>query len=146
MHIHTACWFGQSSAQSCACNDTACRNRAMQNNPTQQMCCQWVDQVNNMDPQSLNDPRGTPLGFLQIEYRGTDSNLPDLCIRVNYPQPLRNIRYVVVSVSLVPCFDFIICHTVVIYYRWRHNHKYGRFIIHVIIAAYIHEQENTSIC
>ena len=96
--VNIACWFGQGSAQ-CACNDTACRNTAMQNNPNQQMCCRWVDQFNDMNPNSLNDPNGTPLGFLLDQYRGTDSNLPDLCVQVNFPTPLRNIRYVVVAVS-----------------------------------------------
>ena len=94
----TVCLFGQGSAQ-CACNDTACRNRAMENSPNQQMCCRWVDQFNDMNPNSLNDPNGTPLGFLLDQYRGTDSNLPDLCVRVFFPTPLRNIRYIVVSVS-----------------------------------------------
>lgn len=96
--LFLACWFGQGSAQ-CACNDTACRNTAMQNNPNQQMCCRWVDQVNDMNPNSLNDPNGTPLGFLLDQYRGTDSNLPDLCVQVNFPTPLKNIRYVVVAVE-----------------------------------------------
>lgn len=71
----------------------------MQNNPTQQMCCQWVPQPNDTDPESLDDPRGTPLGFMLLEYRGTDFNRPDLCVHIDYPTPLRNIRYVVASVS-----------------------------------------------
>ena len=95
---HTACWFGQSSAQ-CMCNDTACVYQVVNENPNTQMCCEWVPQPSDTDPESLNDPRGTPLGFALLEYRGTDSNLPDLCVRVNFPSPLRNIRYVVAAVS-----------------------------------------------
>ena len=95
---HKACWFGQSSAQ-CMCNDTACVNQAANDNPNSQMCCEWVPQPSDTDPESLNDPRATPLGFALLEYRGTDSNLPDLCVQVNFPQPRRNIRYVVAAVS-----------------------------------------------
>ena len=98
--LHPVCCLRQGSAQLCACNDTACQSQTMQNNPTQQQtCCQWVPQPIDTDPQSLNDPNGTPLGFLLAEYRGTDSNLPDYCVRFDYPTPLRNFRYVVVSVS-----------------------------------------------
>ncbi len=97
---HAACWFGQSSAQ-CACNDTGCVNTAIQNNPNaQSVCCNWVAQPIDTNPQSLNDADGTPLGFSLLEYRGTDSNLPNLCVRVSFPTPLRNIRYVVAAVSL----------------------------------------------
>ena len=103
MSLRTACWFGQSSAQ-CNCNDTACRNQAMQDNPDTQMCCTWVPQPIDTDPNSLNDANGTPLGFRLDEYQGTDSNLPDLCVRVNYPTPRENVRYVVVSVSLACSF------------------------------------------
>lgn len=109
--VCTACLFGQSRAQ-CACNDTACRNQAMENNPTTQMCCRWVEQPNDTNPNSLNDPNGTPLGFLLDQYRGTDSNLPDLCVRVNFPTPLKNIRYIVVSVSLVKNLDYM--HNIII--------------------------------
>ena len=76
-------------------------NRVANDNPNIQMCCLWVPQSYDTDPNSLNDPSATPLGFALLEYRGTNSNLPDLCVRVNFPSPLRNIRYVVAAVS--PC-------------------------------------------
>ena len=78
-------------------------NTAIRNNPTaQSICCNWVTQPVDTNPESLNDPDGTPLGFSLLEYRGTDSNQPNLCVQVSYPTPLPagTIRYVVAAVSL----------------------------------------------
>ena len=107
------------------CNDTACVNQVVNENPNTQMCCEWVPQPSDTDPESLNDPRGTPLGFALLEYRGTDSNLPDLCVRVNFPSPLRNIQYVVAAVS--PC---IICYII--------NRRVPMQLIHVQMSLHAH--------
>ena len=74
----------------------------MQANPNQQMCCDWAPQPFDTNPNSLDDPNGTPLGFSLLEYHGTDSDQPDLCVRVSYPTSLNNVRigYVVAAVSL----------------------------------------------
>ena len=72
----------------------------MQNNSMTQECCQWVPQFDDMNPQSLNEADGTPLGFIGLQYRGTDSNLPVVCVSVDFEEPeMSNIHYVVAAVS-----------------------------------------------
>ena len=75
------------------------------------MCCHaqcsqgsttnWTEQPIDTDPNSLDDPDGTPLGFAQLEIPGTDNmNTQRPCITVNFPQEANDkSRYLTVLVS-----------------------------------------------
>ena len=98
-HTHTqhntqGCLIAQSYGQRCQCNDTLCRSNSTDR------CCDWVEQPIDMNPASLDDPAGTPLGYLQEGLPGGESTDPLPCVTFTFPNGA-GIRYLTVPVRVL---------------------------------------------
>ena len=58
----------------------------------------WTTAANETNPESLNRPNGTPLGFRQLMLPATIYDIPPPCVRVFYGNPTSN-NYIFIAVS-----------------------------------------------